>query len=176
MKTLFKTLGVALIATSMVFFASCNKDEDNNNNNGQSQTTNENNIDLSKVNIADNYFYLTEAFCEDWSSGQAQWIQGGLQAGTLYYDLHFAPSDVENNYKGAEFNLIIEGRCEVDFYVEEYNPETQYLELSTDEDFYSGTVTLTQDAEKVYMKWEGESYRQGQSAILEGWQVKSKIK
>ncbi len=175
MKVLFKNLCVALIATSLLVFASCNKDEDNNNS-GNKPTTDENNIDLSKVNIADNYFYLTEAFCEDWTSEQAQWIQGGLQDGTLYYDLHFAPGDEANNYRGAEFNLIINGSCQVDFYVEEYNPETQYLELSTDEDFYSGTVTLTQDADKVYMRWIGASYREGQSAVLIGWQDKSKIK
>lgn len=174
MKNLFKTLCVALIATSVLSFVSCNKDDEDNNS--TNQTTNENNIDLTKVNIADNYFYLTEAFCEDWTSEQAQWIQGGLQDGTLYYDLHYAPGDEEDNYKGAEFNLIIEGSCEVNFDVEEYNPATQFLHLSTVEDYYSGTVTLTQDSEKVYMKWVGESNRNGQPAVLEGWQVKSKIK
>lgn len=156
---------------------SCDKDEDNNSNsNNNNNQTEDNNIDLTKVNMADNNFYLTEAFCEDWTSDQAQWIQGGTQAGTLYYDLHYSSNQVENNYEGAEFNLIIEGRCEVDFYVEEYNPETQYLELSTDEDIYSGTITLTQDSEKVYMTWTGTSYRGGRDAELEGWQIKSKIK
>ena len=174
MKKLTYFLGIALMATSMAF-VSCEDDESSTNNN-QKPPANQNDINLAEVNIADNYFYLTEAFCQDWTSEQAQWIQGCLQAGTLYYDLYHSPNQVDNNYKGARFNLISESNSEVDFYVEEYNPATQYLELSTDEDFYSGTVTLTQDAEKVYMSWEGESYREGQSAILEGWQLKSKIK
>ncbi len=175
MKVLFKNLCVALIATSLLVFASCSKDDDNSNS-GNQTTTDENNIDLFKVNIADNYFYLTKTFCEDFSAEINSWLLGGISNGTLYYDLHYSDNQVANNYRGAEFNFIINGVCKQDMYVEEYNPETQYLELSTDEDIYSGTVTLTQDADKVYMKWTGASYRDGQSAIFEGWQLKTKIK
>ena len=173
MNKIVKLLGIALMATSMAF-VSCDDDESSTNNN-QKPPVNQNDINLAEVNIADNTFYLTKVFCEDFSDADNSWLLGGIANGTLHYDLHFAPGDENNNYKNTEFNFIIDGRSNVDMVVEEYNPATQYLELSTSQDAYSGTITLTQDADNVYMAWEGESYRGGQSAKLEGWRDKTKL-
>lgn len=179
MKQIFKFLGIALMAVCMgVSFASCDDDENTNTNNNQKPPENQNTIDFKKFNLMENsLFYLTNCYFPEFTSENGQWIQGGTQDGTLYCGFHGNEQDAENNYQGWLFEILINSRSEIgfDINVDEYIIATQKLVLSTDEDIYTGNIEFSQDKDKVYMSWMGESHRGGTGAEFDGWKLKSTI-
>lgn len=176
MNKLFKLLGIALMAASMVF-VSCNDDE--NTGGGSSQN---NNMNLSDFNLAEpghGPFYVTSIYCGEFSGEEQGQLMHAIANGTLYMDFYIDPSSVGNYYVGSRVNLVSGSASIQGFTIDKYDPETQTLHLCAvdEQNSYRGTVALTQDNEKIYFSWDGESIfpEMFEDATIRAYMLKSDL-
>ena len=179
MKQIFKFFGIAIMATFIgLSFVSCSDDESTNNS--QNQNQNQNSVNLNGFNLAHSYgFTITTCYCCEFTAEENSFVLQHIADGTLYASWFYAPSDEDNYYIGTELNLVSGSSSEAGFTVDKYDVATQKLMLCSHDEqtSYSGTVVLTQDKDKVYMSWTGESIFPSmfEAAKLEGYVLKSKL-
>ena len=176
MKQIFKVLGVALVASCMIF-VSCDKEENNNQNQNPQD---ENPVNLTGFNIAESYgFTITLCYCGEFTGEENSFLMQGIADGTLYADWYYPSGAEDNYYIGARLNFVSGSTGGASFNVGKYEVETQNLRLYSrdNQNDYTGTVVLTQDKDKVYMSWTGEPRFPDmfETARIEGYVLKSKL-
>lgn len=165
MKKLTYLLGIALMATSMVF-VSCDDKDENTTNNNNSQDYPE--MNLSGFNFAHQWdIHVTHLGCPDFSAAVREKVQAGIDAGNLEMSFYGGDDEDEsNNYRDwiLDFcvpneqtgnGMLVVARLDINY----YNPTTQRLYLGTNEDDYDGNITLTQDGQKINFEWEAHGDR-----------------
>ena len=185
MKQIFKVLGIALVASCMIF-VSCDKEENNNQNNQQQYPE----FNLDGFNLAHQWdINVTDVYCPEFTYATEDELAAGLADGNLTMEFCYDGGEEEdetNNYNGwyVEFYVpnISDGgiagtRRVASIKIEYYNPRTQILRLSKNEDAYESTVNLTQDSKKINIYWDAESERGNmQHCRFEGYVNKADVR
>ena len=165
MKQIFKVLGIALMAVCMgVGFASCDDDPVG----GGGATYPEFNLD--GFNLAHQWdINVTDVYCPEFTYAIEDELAAGLADGNLTMEFCYLDGEEEdetNNYNGwyVEFYVpnisdggIANHRRVASIEIKYYNPRTQTLRLTKNEDEYESTVNLTQDSKKIIISWDAES-------------------
>ena len=165
MKQIFKLLGIALMAVCMgVGFASC--DDDPVGGGGASYPD----FNLDGFNLAHQWgIYVTDVYCPEFTYAIEDELAEGIANGNLtmgFYGGDPDEADETNNYNGWDLEFYVPYTTEsgsigssfvTSINIIYYNPKTQTLRLSKNEDEYESTVSLTQDSKKIIISWDAES-------------------
>lgn len=175
-----KFLAIALIASFCM--VACNDDPEPEpvkpNNPPTPEEQDSTYMDLSTINFMDNGWILTEVSCEEIPSDLLVQYQAAMfrNDGSLYIDPYGDPNAIDIEYQGWVLNFVLNNEAKWYFDVTYFKRNSNELCVSTDQDEYTGKLIYTQDKEKVYVSFEGESYREGAPAKFKAYKLKSRFK
>ena len=140
---------------------------------GESTEESSSDVDLNGYNIFDHTFYITSFYCDEITLDEQ-----ALKTWSYYMNVQSIKTCAENKYSYSlcghrhEIDLVYSHVASVSLDLDKYDTETQCLEVSTDDDTYTGTVQLSQDDKYIYMEYSGESYRGGKPLTIKAHQEK----
>lgn len=139
--------------------------------------SNANDMDLTTINFMKHGWVLTQIECEEISADLLTEYQAAMfrNDGSLYMDPYGDPN--ASDYHNWDLNIVLNNKSDFNFGVDEYKVENgrRWLSITTNEDGYEGVIEMTQDDEKVYVQYSGQSYRGGKPTVFKGYKLKSRF-